>query len=122
MCVCTLVIRSVKEEIQKHTKIFIKYDYAANHSFVSSTIVFRKDLPNFLAYFNTYIWSLKESESEVAQSCPTLCDPMDCSLPGSSVHGILQARILEWVVISFSNKNTGVGCYFLLQGSSQPRD
>ena len=40
--------------------------------------------------------------NEVAQSCPTLCDPMDCSLSGSSVHGIFQARILEWVVISFS--------------------
>ena len=40
--------------------------------------------------------------SEVAQSCPILCDPMDCSLPGSSVHGIFQARILEWVAISFS--------------------
>ena len=39
------------------------------------------------------------SESEVAQSCLTLCDPMDCSLPGSSVHGIFQARILEWVAI-----------------------
>ena len=37
-----------------------------------------------------------ESESEVAQSCPTFCDPMDCSLPGSSVHGIFQARVLEW--------------------------
>ena len=36
------------------------------------------------------------------QSCPTLCNPIDCSLPGSSIHGILQARILEWVVISFS--------------------
>ena len=36
-------------------------------------------------------------ESEVAQSCPTLCDPVDCSPPGSSVHGILQARVLEWV-------------------------
>ena len=43
-----------------------------------------------------------ESESEVAQSCPALCDPMDCSPSGSSVHGILQARILEWVAISFS--------------------
>ena len=43
-----------------------------------------------------------ESESEVTQSCPTLCDPMDCSLPGSSLHGILQARVLEWVAISFS--------------------
>ena len=40
--------------------------------------------------------------SEVAQSCLTLCDPMDCSLPGSSVHGIFQAIILEWVAISFS--------------------
>ena len=38
----------------------------------------------------------------VYQSCPTLCNPMDCSLPGSSVHGIFQARILEWVAISFS--------------------
>ena len=41
-------------------------------------------------------------KSEVAQSCPTLRDPVDCSPPGSSVHGILQARILEWVAISFS--------------------
>ena len=39
---------------------------------------------------------------EIAQSCPTLCDPVDCSLPGSSDHGILQARILGWVAISFS--------------------
>ena len=37
-----------------------------------------------------------KSESEVAQSCPTLCDRVDCSLPGSSVHGIFQARVLEW--------------------------
>ena len=44
----------------------------------------------------------KESESEVAQSCSALWDPMDCSLPGSSVHGIFQARVLEWVAISFS--------------------
>ena len=43
-----------------------------------------------------------ESESEVTQLCLTLCDPMYCSLPGSSVHGIFQARILEWVPISFS--------------------
>ena len=43
-----------------------------------------------------------KSESEVAQSCPTLSDPMDCSLPGSSVHGIFQARELEWGAIAFS--------------------
>ena len=51
-----------------------------------------------------------EGEGEVAQLCPTLCDPMDCSLPGSSVHGIFQALVLEWIAISFS------------KGSSQPRD
>ena len=50
------------------------------------------------------------SESEVVQSCSTLCDPMDCSPAGSSVHGIFQAWILEWVAISFS------------RGSSRPRD
>ena len=43
-----------------------------------------------------------KSESEVAQSCPTLHDPMDCSLPGSSVHGIFQASVLEWGAITFS--------------------
>ena len=52
----------------------------------------------------------KVKESEVAHLCPTLCDPMDCSLPGSSIRGIFQARILEWVAISFS------------RGSSGPRD
>ena len=54
-------------------------------------------------------WKRKvKSESGVTQSCPTLCDPVDCSPPGSSVHGILQARILEWVPFS--------------RGSSKPRD
>ena len=51
-----------------------------------------------------------ESEREVAQLCLTLCDPRDCSLPGSSVHGISQAIVLEWIAISFS------------RGSSRPRD
>ena len=54
------------------------------------------------------VW--KEVEVLVSQSCPTCCDPMDCSPLGSSVHGILQARILEWVTIPLS------------RGSSQPRD
>ena len=53
---------------------------------------------------------VNESESEVTQSCPTLCNPMDCSLPGCSIRGIFQARVLEWAAISFS------------RGSSQPRD
>ena len=46
-----------------------------------------------------------KSESEVAQSCPTLSDPMDCSLPGSSTHGIFQARVLEWGAIAFSDES-----------------
>ena len=54
--------------------------------------------------------SESESESEVAQLCPTLCDTMDCSLPGFSVYGIFQARLLEWGAISFS------------RGSSRSRD
>ena len=55
-------------------------------------------------------FSSKGGESEVVQSCPTLCDPMDCNLSGFSVHGIFQARVLEWIAISFSS------------GSSRPRD
>ena len=55
-------------------------------------------------------WTIKKAECEVTQSCPTLCDPVDCSPRGSSVHGILQAGVLEWVAISFS------------RGSSRPRD
>ena len=55
-------------------------------------------------------WALsKGKESEMAQSSPTFCNPIDCSLPGSSVHGIFQAVVLEWIAISFS------------RGSSQPR-
>ena len=46
-----------------------------------------------------------KSESEIAQSCPTLSDPMDCSPPGSSVHGIFQARVLEWGAIAFSSSS-----------------
>ena len=81
--------------------------------------------PAYLTYMQSTSWEtlgwrkhklewrlleVKWSEVKWSQSCPTLCDPMDCSLPGSSVHGILQARILEWVAISFS------------RGSSCPRD
>ena len=57
------------------------------------------------------MWEFKFNEQvKITQSCPTLCDPMDCSLPCSSAHGILQARVPEWVVVLFS------------RGSSQPRD
>ena len=49
-----------------------------------------------------------KSESEVAQSCPTLSDSMDCSPPGSSVHGIFQARVLEWVLLDSILKNKDI--------------
>jgi len=58
-----------------------------------------------------------KSQSEVAQSCPTLSDPTDCSPPGSSVHGIFQARVLEWSAIAFSRIN----CYLLLTTASMWR-
>ena len=67
----------------------------------------------FLIWDQTRVEVMKIMEvkwGEVAQLCPTLCDPMDCSPPGSLVHGIFQAWILEWVAIPFS------------RGSSQPRD
>ena len=64
-----------------------------------------------------------KSESEVAQPGPTLSDPMDCSLPGSSVHGIFQARLLEWGVIAFSlpilkNMKIPAPSFFLLGSAS----
>ena len=70
-------------------------------------------LLNLIAIFT--VWGqnrveIKYSTCLVAQSRPTVCDPMDCSPPGSSVHGILQARMLEWTAISFS------------RASSQPED
>ena len=55
-----------------------------------------------------------KSESEVAQSCPTLSDPMDCSLPGSSIHGIFQARVLEWDAIAFSVSHFGLSQKWLI--------
>ena len=66
-------------------------------------------LPHIIDKFNIPIFVI-ESESEVAQSCPTLCNSMDYSPPGSSIHGIFQTGVLEWGAISFS------------RGSSPPRD
>ena len=75
------------------------------------TVLTSNALSMFLHYFTppcTWTLSIYAAAAAAAaaakslQSCPTLCDPMDCSLPGFSVHGILQARTLEWVAISFS--------------------
>ena len=63
----------------------------------------RKDMWTWRGWEGWMNWEDEsESENEVSQSCLTLCDPMDCRLPGSSLHGILPARVLEWVAISFS--------------------
>ena len=84
----------------------------------SGLISFRMDWLDLLAVQGTLNSILQhhssdtmKSESEVTQLCLTLCDPMDCSLPGFSVHGIFQARVLEWVAISFSRTNTTEGGY-----------
>ena len=69
-------------------------------------VPFAKNLCSLHFYHQCFLWS----GVLVAQSCPALCESMDCSLPGSSAHGILQARILKWAVTSFS------------RGSSRPRD
>ena len=79
--------------------------------FLSSVWLFMQ-LPSGLQHFCSVIWWLpfEVKWSDVAQSHPTLCDPMDCSLLGSSVHAIFQAVVLEWIATSFS------------RGSSWPRD
>ena len=64
-----------------------------------------------------YIYYL--CDSEVAESCPTLCDSVDCSPPGSSVHGVFLARISEWVAISFSFLSWPVLVYLILKKKSQ---
>ena len=66
--------------------------------------------PSYLICWYKVVYDIPLCVCSVAQSCLTLCNPMDCSPPGSSVHGILQARVLEWVAVSFS------------RGSSQPSD
>ena len=61
-----------------------------------------------------------KKESEVAQSCPTLSDPMDCSLPGSSAHGVFQARVLEWGAIAFSGASQSLTERGALRGVGAP--
>ena len=100
-----------------HHRCFLLKSQCYQCSIINMTIIvydIKKFSDSFITVYSQLPWSnpikYTESESEVAQSCLTLCDTMDCNLPGSSVHGILRARILEWVTISFS------------RGSSQPRD
>ena len=102
----------IEQNHKNNNKHWIFYQSEICHSCaddLGKTVTFMTSLALLALKFYDSIW-LKESESEVTQSCPSLRDPMDCSLPGSSVHGIFQARVLEWVAISFS------------RGSSRRRD
>ena len=87
---------------------FLSHLSCSYRSILHTTVQLRKQGASRV--WNTRYWTVHQktcfsiplSESEVTQSCLTLCGPMDCSLPGSSVHGIFQVRVLEWVAISFS--------------------
>ena len=106
-----LLVRNISESVYYHPKLKFLCNYI--HNFLKSTLyqmyaIWRR---NKVIYDQTMqILTQRFLSVSVAQSRPTLCDPMDCSPPDSSVHGILQTRILEWVTIPFS------------RGSSQPRD
>ena len=74
-----------------------------DHAFVNVSLLRACPVPGLWHMGSTSLKTKEsESESEVAQSCPTLSDPMDCSLPGSSIHGIFQARVLQWGAIAVS--------------------
>ena len=96
--------------IQSH-KIFFLYFLLETIYFIFRTIIHASSYSEFFMWYHmcAKVYFLA-CESEGALSCSTLCDPMDCNLPGSSVDGIFQARLLEWVAISLSG------------GSSQHRD
>ena len=82
----------------------IDYQYLKCNTYIFPIPVIGNYKPKYYwcKYALLYTTGTVQVKMLVTQSCPTLCDPMDCSPPGSSVHGILQARILEWVAIPFS--------------------
>ena len=94
LCCCCLVTSVVSDSVRPHrrqsTKLPRPWDSPGKNTGVG-------------CHFLLQCMKVK-SESEVAQSCRTPSDPMDCSLPGSSIHGIFQARVLEWVAIAFSKR------------------
>ena len=90
--VASVVSNSVRPHRRQPTRLPLPWDSPGKNTGVG-------------CYFLLQCMKVK-SESEVAQSCPTPSDPMDCSPPGPSVHGIFQARVLEWVAIAFSSLHT----------------
>ena len=89
-CIASVVSDSVQPHRQQPTRLHCPWDSSGKNTGVG---------------FHFLLQSMKvKSESEVTPLCPTLSDPMDCSPPGSSVHGIFQARVLEWGAIAFSKQ------------------
>ena len=114
MLICQGKAKTTREshevETTKNPPIYCPWQRAESFLYVSWSFQaqFHQERNPPEPYFYIYNWDV--SCVLVTQSCPTLCDPMDCSPPGFSVHGILQARILEWIAIPFT------------RGTSQPRD
>ena len=98
-CVASIMSNSVRPQRRKPTRLPRPWDSPGKNTGVG-------------CHFLLQCMKVK-SESEVAQSCPTPSDPMDCSPPGSSVHGIFQARLLEWGAIAFSDRCSKVA-YIIL--------
>jgi len=97
VCVCCLV----KSNSLQPTRPLCPWDSPGKNTGVGCHFLLQKNY--------------RKKESEDARSCQTLCDPIDCSPPASSIHGIFQARVLEWVAISFCNKvEMQSFCFFLL--------
>ena len=90
-CCCSVVFDSVRPHRRQPNRLLCPWDSPGKNTGVG-------------CHFLLQCIKVK-NESEVIQSCPTLRDPMDCSLPGSSVPGILQARVLKWVAITFSRQS-----------------
>ena len=101
---------TLKSLLQHHTSKASSFQPSAFFIVqLSHLYIITGTIQTFAGKMMSLLFNMLSSESEVAQSCPTLCDPMDCSLPGFSVRGIFQVRILEWVTISFSRGDPDPG-------------
>ena len=111
---CFYILANCKSRCYKYCGICIFWNcqIICSSMFSSRHIMFSGLKFNFLTIQNLVFYMVI---SEVAQLCPTLCNPMDCSLPGSSIHGIFQARVLEWVIISFSRGSSKEYFNFIIQ-------
>ena len=116
-----LLVSSHHQQLWLHTPSCLIHNWVSQHKCSQTSRHYRDhlelprptlqntSLSNHRAAFQTVPFSLILCSVSVTKSCPTICDPTDCSPPGSSVHGILQARILEWAAIPFSRESSQPG-------------